>query len=98
MAYDATKMKDWQISEAAEDNMPMPEEWKEKLGLEKDEMLAMGRLGKLDFLKIMNRLNDKPDGKYIARDFAWATSIRSVDSSMKNSRQSGPVIKPQKRH
>jgi len=65
MAYDATKMKDWQISEAAEDNMPMPEEWKEKLGLEKDEMLAMGRLGKLDFLKIMNRLNDKPDGKYI---------------------------------
>ena len=37
MAYDAVKMKDWQISEAAEENMPMPEEWKEKLGLEKDE-------------------------------------------------------------
>jgi formate--tetrahydrofolate ligase len=25
----------------------------------------MGRLGKVDFLKIMNRLQDKPDGKYI---------------------------------
>jgi len=65
MAYDATKMADWQISEAAEKNMPMPDDWREKLGLEKDEMLAMGRLSKLDFLKIINRLKDKPDGKYI---------------------------------
>ncbi|MFP4428924.1 MAG: formate--tetrahydrofolate ligase [Desulfovermiculus sp.] len=65
MAYDATKMQDWQISEAAEENMPMPDEWREKLGLEKDEMLAMGRLSKLDFLKIMDRYKEKPDGKYI---------------------------------
>jgi hypothetical protein len=35
--YDAVKMKDWQISEAAEKNMPTPEEWREKLGLKKDE-------------------------------------------------------------
>ncbi|MCF8038130.1 MAG: formate--tetrahydrofolate ligase, partial [Desulfohalobiaceae bacterium] len=65
MAYDATKMQDWQISEAAEENMPMPDEWQEKLGLEKDEMMAMGRLSKLDFLKIMDRYKDRPDGKYI---------------------------------
>ena len=65
MAYDAVKMKDWQISEAAEKNMPRPEEWREKLGLEKDEMLPYGRISKLDFLKIINRLKDKPDGKYI---------------------------------
>ncbi|MDY6893185.1 MAG: formate--tetrahydrofolate ligase [Chloroflexota bacterium] len=65
MAYDATKMQDWQISEAAEESMPMPDEWREKLGLQKDEMLPMGKLAKLDFLKIMNRLKDKPDGKYI---------------------------------
>ncbi|MBA2882957.1 formate--tetrahydrofolate ligase [Desulfosalsimonas propionicica] len=65
MAYDAVNMADWQISEAAEENMPTPEDWVEKLGLEKDEMLPMGRLGKVDFLKIMNRLQDKPDGKYI---------------------------------
>jgi formate--tetrahydrofolate ligase len=65
MAYDAVKLKDWQISEEAEKNMPMPEEWREKLGLEKEEMLPMGRLAKLDFLKIIERLKDKPDGKYI---------------------------------
>ena len=35
MAYDAVKMADWQISEAAEENMPTPDEWREKLGLEK---------------------------------------------------------------
>ena len=65
MAYDATKMQDWQISEAAEENMPTPEEWREKLGLEKDEILAYGRIAKLDFLKIIDRLKNKPDGKYI---------------------------------
>ncbi|MCL0048942.1 formate--tetrahydrofolate ligase [Dehalococcoidia bacterium] len=65
MAYDATKLKDWQISEAAELNMPTPDDWREKLGLEKDEVIPMGRLCKLDFLKIIERLKDKPDGKYI---------------------------------
>ena len=65
MAYNAVEMADWQISEAAEANMPTPDEWKEKLGLEKEEMLPMGRLAKLDFLKIIKRLEDKPDGKYI---------------------------------
>jgi formate--tetrahydrofolate ligase len=65
MAYNAVEMADWQISEAAEENMPTPEEWREKLALTTDEILPMGRLCKLDFLKIINRLKDKPDGKYI---------------------------------
>jgi formate--tetrahydrofolate ligase len=65
MAYNAVEMADWQISEAAEKNMPMPDEWRDKLGLQKDEVLPMGRLAKLDFLKIIERLKDKPDGKYI---------------------------------
>ncbi|MGA6925089.1 MAG: formate--tetrahydrofolate ligase [Desulfosarcina sp.] len=65
MAYDAVKMADWQISEAAEENMPTPEQWQETLGLQKDEMLPMGRLAKIDFLKVIDRLKDKPDGKYI---------------------------------
>ena len=65
MAYDVSQMKDWQISEAAEQNMPMPDEWRDKLGLSKEEMIPMGRLSKLDFLQIMNRMQDKPDGKYI---------------------------------
>jgi formate--tetrahydrofolate ligase len=58
-------MADWQISEAAEANMPTADEWREKLGMQPDEMLPMGRLAKIDFLKVINRLKDKPDGKYI---------------------------------
>ena len=40
-------------------------QWREKLGLKKDEVIPMGKLAKLDFLKIIERLKDKPDGKYI---------------------------------
>jgi len=65
MALDPTKYADWQISEEAEKHMPTPEEWREKLGLQKDEMLPMGRLSKIDFLKVINRLEKNPDGKYI---------------------------------
>ncbi|MCE5336135.1 MAG: formate--tetrahydrofolate ligase [Desulfobacteraceae bacterium] len=65
MPYDATKMKDWQISEEAEKHMPTPWEFQEKLGLQRDEILPMGRLCKLDFMKIIERLKSRPDGKYI---------------------------------
>ena len=65
MAYNAVEMADWQISEAAEENMPTPDEWREKLGLEPDEIIPQGRLCRLDFMKIIERLKDKPDGKYI---------------------------------
>lgn len=65
MAYDPTKMKDWQIGEAAEEGMPLPEEWRSRLGLNKDEVIPYGRICKLDFLKIIERLKNRPDGKYI---------------------------------
>ena len=65
MAYDVSKMADWQIAEAACEHMPTPQEWQEKLGLKKDEMAAYGKVGKVDFLKVMERLKNKPDGKYI---------------------------------
>jgi len=65
VAYDVSKMADWQIAEAAEEHMPTPDEWRAKLGLKKDEVLAYGKVAKLDFLKIMERLKKKPDGKYI---------------------------------
>jgi len=65
MAYDATKLKDWQISEAAEENMPTPDEWRERLSLQKDEVIPFGRLCRLDFMKIIERLKGKSDGKYI---------------------------------
>jgi len=65
VAYDVSKMADWQIAEAACEKMPTPQEWQEKLGLKKDEMAAYGKVGKVDFLKVMERLKNKPDGKYI---------------------------------
>jgi len=65
MAYDAVKLKDWQIAEDAEKNMPTPEQWISKLGLQKDELIPFGRTPKLDFLKIIERLKHKKDGKYI---------------------------------
>jgi formyltetrahydrofolate synthetase len=65
MAYDTTKLKQWQIAELAELNMPTPEGWREKLNLEKDEIISYGKICKLDFMKIMDRLQNKPDGKYI---------------------------------
>jgi len=65
MIYDPTKMADWQIASAAEKNMPTPDEWRDKLGLKKDEIIPHGKICKLDFMKIIDRLKNKPDGKYI---------------------------------
>lgn len=65
MAYDPTKLKDFEISESAETGMPTPFEWQEKLGLQKDEIIPYGRICKLDFMKITERLKSKQDGKYI---------------------------------
>lgn len=66
MPYDATKLKDWQIAELAEEKMPTPDEWRDRLGLQKDEIIPYGhRLCKLDFAKILERLKNRPDGKYI---------------------------------
>jgi formate--tetrahydrofolate ligase len=58
-------MADWQIAEAAEEHMPTPEEWRARLGLKKDEIIPYGKTPRLDFLKIMERLKNEPDGKYI---------------------------------
>jgi len=65
MAYDPRTLQDWQISEAAEENMPDHGRMQDMLGLEPGELLPMGRLAKLDFMRIIERLRDKPDGKYI---------------------------------
>jgi formate--tetrahydrofolate ligase len=65
MPYDAVKMADWQISEAAEEHMKSIWDFQKELGLDKDEVIPYGRIGRLDFMKIINRLEKKPDGKYI---------------------------------
>jgi formate--tetrahydrofolate ligase len=66
MVLDPTKHADWEIAEEAESRMKTVYELGEQLGLEKEELLPYGHyIGKLDYRKIMNRLGDKPDGKYI---------------------------------
>ena len=62
---DPTIYKDWQIAEEAEKSLPSVEAFREKMGLLPDEIIPYGRTPKLDFIKIMKRLQDKPDGKYI---------------------------------
>ncbi len=66
MKLDPTKMKDWQIAEAAEETMKPVRQLAEELGLEEDELLPMGRvLGKVDYMKVLKRLKDVPRAKYI---------------------------------
>jgi len=62
---DPRKLADWQVAEIAEENMPTVEQAQEMLGLKKEEIIPMGKLCRLDFMKIMERLKSKPDGKYI---------------------------------
>lgn len=65
MAYDAIRMADWEIAEAAEQGMPTADEWRSRLRLADDEVIPYGRLCKLDAAKILHRLGGRPDGKYI---------------------------------
>ncbi len=62
---DPTIYKDWQIAEEAEKTLPPVEYFREKLGLLPEEIIPHGKTPKLDFIRIMNRLQDKPDGKFI---------------------------------
>src|SRR5512139_238685 len=62
---DPRKLPDWQVAEIAEETMPTVEEWQDKLGLKKDEIIPYGNLCRLDFMKVIDRLKNRPDGKYI---------------------------------
>jgi formate--tetrahydrofolate ligase len=66
MALDPTKHLDWEIAEDAEKTMLTIYEVGEKLGLTKEELLPQGHyIAKIDFRAVLDRLKDKPDGKYI---------------------------------
>ncbi len=66
MKLDPTKMKDWQIAEAAEETMKTVYQLGEEMGLEKEELLPYGHyVAKVDYARILERLKDRPDGKYI---------------------------------
>ncbi|MHC4791459.1 MAG: formate--tetrahydrofolate ligase, partial [Planctomycetota bacterium] len=66
MKLDATKMKDWQIAEAAEETMKPVSQLADEMGLQEDELIPMGRkLAKVDYRKAYARLKDTPMAKYI---------------------------------
>ncbi len=66
MPLDPTKHADWEIAEAAEKNMKTVYQLAEEMGLEKEELLPHGHyVAKVDYKSILNRLSDRPDGKYI---------------------------------
>jgi formyltetrahydrofolate synthetase len=64
--YDPVKQKDWQIAEIAEAEMIPFDEMCDKLEIPKDERIPHGqKIGRVDYMKCLNRLKSKPDGKYI---------------------------------
>ncbi len=65
MPYDPVKLADWQIAAEAEKTMPPPRDWQKRMGLKEHEVLPYGRIAKLDFRAIIERLRDRRDGKYI---------------------------------
>jgi formate--tetrahydrofolate ligase len=66
MKLDPTKMKDWQIAEAAEETLRPAADLAAELGLEEGEWEAYGRnLAKVDVTKVLKRLGGKKRAKYI---------------------------------
>jgi len=66
MKLDPTKMEDWQIAEAAEEQMKPVRRLADEMGLKEDELIPMGlQLGKVDYKKVLERLKDVPNAKYI---------------------------------
>ena len=65
VTLDPTVYKDWQIAEEAEKTLPSVDFFREKLGLLEDEIIPYGKTPKIDFIKVMQRLENKPDGKFI---------------------------------
>ncbi len=66
MKLDPTKMKDWEIAQAAEENMKPFPALAAELGLKPKELIPMGkRLGKIDYIQAMDRLKGEPEGKYV---------------------------------
>ncbi len=65
-ALDPTKLKDWQIAEAAEGHMKTVYQLAEELGLERMELLPYGHyVAKVDFQRVLDRLEGRPNGKYV---------------------------------
>ncbi len=66
MPLDPTKHADWEIAEAAESKMKTTYQLTEELGLQSEELIPHGHyIAKVDYAKVLDRLRNKPDGKFI---------------------------------
>ncbi len=66
MALDPKKHADWEIAQDAEKSMKTIYEVAENFGLTKEELLPQGHyIGKIDYRRVLERLKDKPNGKYV---------------------------------
>jgi len=63
---DPSKLADWQIAEECEKSMKTVYQLAEELGIQNNELLPNSHYyGKIDFEPVLERLKDRPDGKYI---------------------------------
>jgi formate--tetrahydrofolate ligase len=63
---DPTRMKDWQIAEAAEAGMKPITRVAADLGILPDELMPYGHhIGKVNHLRVLERLASRPDARYI---------------------------------
>ncbi|MBI5528550.1 MAG: formate--tetrahydrofolate ligase [Deltaproteobacteria bacterium] len=63
---DPRQNPDWKIAEEAEKSMKTCYQLADDLGLTKDELLPHGNyVAKVDYMNVLNRLKDRPDGKFI---------------------------------
>ncbi|MDD6087977.1 MAG: formate--tetrahydrofolate ligase [Desulfovibrionaceae bacterium] len=66
MSLDPKQHADWEIAQDAETRMKSIYQLGEELGLEKNELLPYGHvMGKIDYRSVLNRLEDKPNCKYV---------------------------------
>lgn len=66
MVLDPTKHADWEVAEEAESRMKTCYQLADDLGLTREELLPHGNyVAKVDYLKVLERLKHRPDGKFI---------------------------------
>ena len=66
MPLDPTKHADWEIAEEAEKHMRTSQQLADELGIKKEELLPHGHyIAKVRFARVLERLKDKPDGKFV---------------------------------
>jgi formyltetrahydrofolate synthetase len=63
---DPTKLADWQIAFECEKDMKTVKQLADELGIKDEELIPHGHYyGKVDFEAVLERLKNRPDGKYI---------------------------------